>query len=97
VEKLLKKVCTFLGTDFSTNNFNLLFWFGIPNSQLTKNDKHFCLIIIFDSFRYLIFKHRRRNHLPSDDDFLDELIFFIKNICRANKKIRINFENSVLA
>jgi hypothetical protein len=97
VEKLLKKLCTFLGMELYTNNFNLLFWYGIANSQPITNDKHFCLILIFDSFRYLIFKHRRRNHLPSEDDFLDELVFFIKNICRASKKIRKYFEDSILA
>jgi hypothetical protein len=93
VKQLLNNICTRLnfGTTTSNNNFRKLFWYGVSENHEPSKELQMGFLIFFDSFRYLIFKHRRRHHIPNDDDILEEIKFFIHNLCKANKKINAVF------
>jgi hypothetical protein len=78
---------TGIGTNFDTE-FLDLYWFGTNNTQGETSINIFANLLIFDSFRYLIFKHRLRRVLPTSRDFIIEFCFFIRMLCKTNKKIK---------
>jgi hypothetical protein len=65
-----------LGTAPGEINFKKLFWFGVTDNQQSYKESQLAFLIFFDAFRYLIFKHRRRQHIPNEDDFVGEIKFF---------------------
>jgi hypothetical protein len=42
--------------------------------------------IVFDIFRYVLFKYRTKHILPMYDDLLSQVKFIVTNLCRVNKK-----------
>jgi hypothetical protein len=90
---LLNKFLVRLGMgDQSVYNldFRLKFWYGVATGNTTTLHQ-LALIIVFDAFRYIFFKNRRRRKILSADDFLDETVFLLKNICKYNKKLKNAF------
>jgi hypothetical protein len=47
--------------------------------------------IIFDIFRYILFKYRTKHILPGFVDLFNQIKYMVSNICRVNKK----FENNI--
>jgi hypothetical protein len=76
-----------IDTNFDAEFLNL-YWFGTNGTQDETNINIFANLIIFDSFRFLIFKHRIRRALPTCRDFIIGFCFFIRMMCRTNKKIK---------
>jgi exonuclease III len=78
--------------DFTDNDdIKTLFWYGIQLNDEGDNVskyKTLCYNVLFDSFRFVLFKFRQRNILPSYETLINHVRFIINNICRCNKKFR---------
>jgi Reverse transcriptase (RNA-dependent DNA polymerase) len=92
-KKLLLSICDRIGIDISNENFPQLYWYGILIDDPNKTS---CLMstIIFDIFRYLLFKHRQRRHIPNFDTFFGEYIFIMKVILKCSKSFRDSISGS---
>jgi hypothetical protein len=76
-----------LGTDME--EFKSLYWYGIFNTENLTIYRLKIFILIFDLFRYLVFKNRCRKRIPTNDNFINEFSFELKWILKCNKKTRI--------
>jgi hypothetical protein len=82
-------------TDSASTDFRLLYWYGkIVNIPTTSLNKIF-MIIIFDSFRYILFKSRQRKRVLTFRMFMDELTFFVKFICRFSRTLKNAFQSGL--
>jgi hypothetical protein len=72
-------------------DFRLKFWYGVATDSSTNTLHQLALIIVFDAFRYIFFKNRRSKKILSAEDFLDEIFFFLKNICKYNRRLKNAF------
>jgi hypothetical protein len=83
------------GTDLASIDFRLLYWYGkfvnVPTTSLNK----ILMIAIFDCFRFLLFKGRQRKRVLTFRVFMDELIFFVKFICRFNRTLKNAFQSGL--
>jgi hypothetical protein len=95
VRKYLIDICSLIGItdEYNSDNFKKMFWYGLTRDSSKLNLNLFCYILFFDAFRYLLYKHRRRHHIPRPEDLLNELQFFLNHLCKANKKIKNAFLN----
>jgi hypothetical protein len=50
------------------------------------------MILVFESFRYILFKNRQRKRILPTRVFLDELTFFVKFICKFNRSLKTLFK-----
>jgi hypothetical protein len=57
--------------------FRICYWYGIYTHTEMTTSKNFLLTLIFDVFRYLLFKHRLRRHIPNSESFFSEFRFFL--------------------
>jgi hypothetical protein len=67
-----------LNTPIHSAEFQGLFWYGINGSTSEDKVKQLTYLLIFDCFRYVLFKNRQRRHLPTSFDFNVELLNIIK-------------------
>jgi hypothetical protein len=91
---LLNKFLTKLGMGSQlvhSLDFRLKFWYGVVTDSSTNTLNQLALIIVFDAFRYIFFKNRRSKKILTAEDFLDETLFFLKNVCKYNKRIKNAF------
>jgi hypothetical protein len=49
------------------------------------------MILVHDSFRYILFKNRQRKRILPTRVFLDEITFFVKFICKFNRNLKNAF------
>jgi hypothetical protein len=89
VRPLLIDFTTILGLniDIDSEQFLKLYWFGYGPMGANVMIKCFATSLIFDGFRFALFKNRQRRHLPSSLQLQLEIVTLIKWICRNNKKI----------
>jgi hypothetical protein len=66
-----------------------LYWFGQYKDDILKKDVVFCYNLIFDIFRYVIFKFRCKHVIPNYESVYNHIAFIIENICRCNKSFRV--------
>ena len=75
-------------------NSNDIFWFGKENIP-GQYSKH---LIIFEIFRFLIWKKKQQRKLPSNQQLLKEMSLMIINIAGSDKKLKRNiFDPDLLA
>jgi hypothetical protein len=89
VSTLLIKINTLLGVelDLDSNDFGILYWYGIKNGQILTNLNATAYTLVYDCFRYLIFNYRLRKIIPADDNFISEFIDTLTWVKKFNKKI----------
>jgi hypothetical protein len=80
------------GTDMASTDFRLLNWHGKIGNSPTTSLKKICMTLVFESFRYILFKNRQRKRVLTTRVFLDELTFFVKFICRFNRNLKNAFQ-----
>jgi hypothetical protein len=88
VEQLLQNLFNDLDLAFLREESRDLYWFGQYKDDILRKDVVFCYNLIFDTFRYVIFKFRCKFVLPSYDSVFNHIGFIIENICRCNKSFR---------
>jgi exonuclease III len=71
------------------HEFHKCFWYGESPDGANIAVKNVSYCLIFDSFRYIVFKFRKKRVLPTVGYFLEELVNFIKWTCNFNKKIKL--------
>ena len=81
--------------DVNSNMFYNLYWFGNydenPNWEVTN-------LVVFDLFRYLIFKFKMRRKIPNSAQFFGELKFLLEITARKNQSIRVSLlSNNLIA
>jgi hypothetical protein len=84
--------------EVDSDGFKRLFWFGIPpQNNSFKDDLNNTLgfQMVYDIFRYIFFKNRKRCRIPTEEEFLAVYKFFFVNLYNANKKLA-NILNQVL-
>jgi hypothetical protein len=89
-----------LNIDIDSEQFLKLYWFGYSTASANVIIKCFASSLIFDGFRFALFKNRQRRHLPSSLQLQLEIVTLLKWICRCNKKnfqaIHCTFPNMIL-
>jgi hypothetical protein len=74
-----------------SQEFATLFWYGYKNVEKFLAQNHLSYLLLYDSYRYIIFKNRLRKILPSNEAYRKELINHISWLCRCNKNIKLAF------
>jgi hypothetical protein len=88
---LLNKFLTKLGMGSQyvhSLDFRLKFWYGVATDSSTNTLNQLALIIVFYAFRYIFFKNRRSKKILTAENLLDEIFFFLENVCKYNKSIK---------
>jgi hypothetical protein len=92
IRPLLSQFFSSIKTTFeTTDKCRKLFWYGIIDKDNVTSSTTTTYIIIFNIFRYILFKYRTKHILPGFDDLLNQIKYMVSNICRVNKK----FENNI--
>jgi hypothetical protein len=76
--------------------FQLLYWYGYKHDTNFSLQHHLAYNLLFDAFRYVLFKNRLRKILPSTDQFLYEYLKFLHWMCKCSKKITMHFRITFL-
>jgi hypothetical protein len=94
VKFLLTDFLCYIGDDYllDESSFLKLFWFGHKDGNKFLLINQVAYTVLFDSFRYIVFKNRVRGILPSRDNLKQELFNLLKWICQTNKKIKSTFD-----
>jgi len=67
-----------------------LYWYGIYEEDLQQCKN---LLLIFDLFRYCLWKCKLRRKIPNTQRFMDEFKFVLSNCMLTNKSVRVSLEN----
>jgi hypothetical protein len=67
--------------------FPNLYWYGIYKAESLTKTRHRTFALIFDVFRYTVFRSRIKKRNPDPEVIVQEIIYFISNVCRYNNKI----------
>jgi ABC-type transport system involved in Fe-S cluster assembly fused permease/ATPase subunit len=91
---LLHEILDLAGIDNNLDEETLskLYWYGYKDDQTWTQTQLMTMIILFDAFRYVIFKNRQRKILPTGLNFKIELCNFLYWIGRFNKKIKLAYK-----
>jgi hypothetical protein len=95
-KKLLLKFLDSFGLNFlnaDPESFRICYWFGIFRPTVMTAGKNFLLTLIFDVFRYIVYRHRLRRHIPNQDSFLDEYRFIMKTIFSIRNRLAIEADS----
>jgi hypothetical protein len=76
--------------------FQLLYWYGYKYDTNFSQQHHLAYNLLFDAFRYVLFKNRLRKILPTTDQFLYEYLKFLHWMCKCSKKITMHFRITFL-
>jgi hypothetical protein len=68
-------------------DFRNLYWYGLYKCETLTVLRHKIFLLIFDQFRYTVFKNRLRKRMPSSSLFMEELLYNITWITKCNKKV----------
>jgi exonuclease III len=71
--------------DIDRIDFRTLYWYGY-NDDIFNHQTSF--LTFFDSFRFIVYKHKQRCILPEPNAVLRELSFFLKKLCFASKPLK---------
>jgi hypothetical protein len=71
--------------------FQPLYWYGYKDDINFSLQHHLAYNLLFDAFRYVLFKKRLRKILPSTEQFLREYLKFLHWMCKCSKKITLYF------
>jgi hypothetical protein len=84
-------------TDFNlgieTEEFKNLYWYGIFSTENLTISRLKSFILIFDLFRYLVFKNRCRKRIPTNENFVNEFHFELKWILNCSKKTKLSISS----
>lgn len=83
---------TGFGIPVSNPEFENLYWYGIFKSESLNKSRHLVFLLVFDCFRYVLFKNRLRKRRLTREDMLNEYLFLLKCIFQANKKLYREFQ-----
>jgi hypothetical protein len=87
--KLLTEFFSAIGKNFNDDsNTKNMYWYGISNDDITSNNRTSTTLynIVFDVVRYVIYKWRLKNTLPTYNEFISHTVYILENICKSNKK-----------
>ena len=73
------------------NNFLDVYWYGVH-----ENANNLVLLLIFDVFRFCIWKFKQRRKVPNQLTFLAEFDFILEIICKNRDWILVNIQHSNL-
>jgi hypothetical protein len=96
-KNLLLHLCTFINLEIEYNSqeFRRLYWYGTSADALgTEKNNMSVFLVFFDAFRYILYRNRLRRMLPSNNESLFELSFFLQCILMSNKKLKLHFLNT---
>jgi hypothetical protein len=92
VSPLLDELLLLINIERDDDNLQQLYWYGCTDANSRNSFKTCAYILIFDIFKYIVFRHRRRKTVPSADTFFDEFFSQLKWTCKFNKKIKCSFQ-----
>jgi exonuclease III len=86
---LLNYIISKLNLDPETvgGDFKQMYWYGIHGPNVTKMN-NFLTTLLFDVFRYILYKHKIRRHIPNRDVLYNELIFTMEIIFKCSRKLK---------
>jgi hypothetical protein len=73
-------------------SFPNLYWYGIYKEETLTRARHLAFTVIFDVFRFVVFRGRRNPSLTSDQLVLDETKYLLHCLCKFN----FNFKRKLL-
>jgi hypothetical protein len=71
--------------DMDSENFKKLYWYGLSDEHVYHTKP---ILLCFEIFRYILWKHKMRRKVPNRVKFLEEVLFQIGVISAQNKSIR---------
>jgi len=85
IRRILTETCSLLVPvqNVDSVEFRRMYWFGIVDDEV---DVH--VIFFFDILRYVMWKYKRRRHIPNFDKVLTETKFILSISQRMNRKFR---------
>jgi hypothetical protein len=96
VRKLLYSLLGIIGRDddIDTDGFRKLYWYG-KNTSIITLTQQIAYNLIFDSFRYILFRNRQKKLVADVDNFIYNLVKHLYWICYTNKKLKLAIINTV--
>jgi hypothetical protein len=76
-----------------TEEFKNLYWYSIFSTENLTISRLKSFNLIFDLFRYLVFKNRCRKRIPTNENFVNEYYFELKWILNCSKKTKLSISN----
>jgi hypothetical protein len=68
-----------------------LYWYGILDNDDIQKHNVLCYLIVFDIFRYIVYKYRLRRVLPTFNTVVTQLRYVLSIVCTVNKNIHSAF------
>jgi exonuclease III len=92
-KQLLTLFLAHMNVNMANEDFNLnqLYWFGISSELENTKQTIVVLSVVFDVFRFILFRHRLRSNIPNFNNFFREITFTLSTIIRSNKRFRDSF------
>jgi hypothetical protein len=90
-KNLLTEFFTSMSKPLTDNDdFKNFFWYGICDDDMYRTNKVMTTVynIVFDITRYVIYKWRLRNIIPTYNEFINHVQFILHNLCNASKKFK---------
>jgi hypothetical protein len=91
LKEFFKKIDIPFNDDIYTRD---IYWYGIYDKDDKCASTLTCFTITFDVFRYILYKFKARRIVPVFADLYDQIIFVLKCIGSANKKIMSAFSKN---
>jgi hypothetical protein len=85
LKEFFKKIDIPFNDDINTRD---IYWYGIYDKDDMCVNTLTCFNLVFDVFRYILYKFKLRKVLPMFADIYDQVKFVLKNIGNANNKIK---------
>jgi len=75
--------------DPDTPEFKNMYWYGVSDENIYDSR---AILIIFELFRYILWKFKTRRKLPSTEMFMRELLFIINIVAAQSREIHFSIE-----
>ena len=72
-------------------SFQALYWYGVCPGNIADNGY---TLLVVDSFKYVLWKFKKRKKIPNLISFNREYFFTLSNISNMSKKVRLGISNS---
>jgi hypothetical protein len=98
VRRLIIDFFDFLGIDINidTEIGKNLYWYGLHDNDNLTVRRHLSNVLVFDLFRYIVYKYRLKRRIPNIAIILNEVIFIVQCVCNVSRNINLSFVNNNL-
>jgi Reverse transcriptase (RNA-dependent DNA polymerase) len=98
VKRLIIDFFNFLGVDIDidTEGGKNLYWYGLIDNDTLTVRRHLSNVLVFDLFRYIVYKYRLKRRIPNIAIVVNEITFIVQCVCNVSRNINLSFVNNNL-